>query len=317
MAAKPRLRIGSSALALIATATFMSATAAPALASTGGVYFDANDNAAAGNPAHLFNGSFTGAGNVGVGETVMPNLASGEYNVAVGLNALEADTAGGSNVATGVGALGSNIAGNFNVAAGPGALQANTAGNDNVATGHVALFSNATGHDNVATGSFALLSSDSGDDNVATGSRALFSNTTGSANVATGARALIENTTGDRNIAIGDQAGSNLTVGSDNIEIGNQAKKPGESKVIRIGTKSAQRKAFLAGVSGTTVSGTAQPVVVNAQGQLGTATAASAKASAAKPLGAAAGRRLLATVKRLQEQNRRQGREIRELRAQR
>ncbi len=62
--------------------------------------------------------------------------------------------------------------------------------------------------------------------------------------------------------------------------------------MIRIGTKGTQRKAFLAGVSGTTVSGTGQPVVVNAQGQLGTASAAAPASTTS----------LEATVERLQRQ---------------
>jgi hypothetical protein len=44
--------------------------------------------------------------------------------------------------------------------------------------------------------------------------------------------------------------------------------------VIRIGTKGTQTGAFLAGVSGKSISGTTQPVLVNGQGQLGTAAAA-------------------------------------------
>ena len=49
------------------------------------------------------------------------------------------------------------------------------------------------------------------------------------------------------------------------------------------------------------MTGTAQPVVVNAQGQLGTA-AASATASAAAPLSAADGQRLLDLVNHQQRQ---------------
>jgi hypothetical protein len=68
-------------------------------------------------------------------------------------------------------------------------------------------------------------------------------------------------------------------------------------------------------VSGQTVSGTAQPVVINSKGQLGTASAASAKSSAAKPLSKTVAH-LVADVKRRQRQIRRQGKEIRALRAQ-
>jgi hypothetical protein len=77
--------------------------------------------------------------------------------------------------------------------------------------------------------------------------------------------------------------------------------------VIRIGTKSLQKRTFLAGVSGRTLSGSAQPVLVKANGQLGTASSA-VKSSSARPLSAAAGQQLLATV-------RRQQREIAQLRA--
>ena len=89
----------------------------------------------------------------------------------------------------------------------------------------------------------------------------------------------------------------------------------GESGQIRIGTSGTQRRTFLAVVSGTTLSGTAEAVLVKSNGQLGTAATASAKANAAQPLTAAAARRLLATVKHQQRQIRHQGKEIRALRA--
>ena len=71
---------------------------------------------------------------------------------------------------------------------------------------------------------------------------------------------------------------------------------------MRIGTKGKQTRAFIAGISGKSIGGPAQPVLVNAQGQLGTATSASAKASAAQPLSAADGRRLLDLVEDQQGQ---------------
>ena len=74
MAGKPRFRIGSAMIAVIATAICLFATASPTLADTGSVYFDANGNAAAGDAAQLFNGTFTGVSNVGLGRSVMPNL---------------------------------------------------------------------------------------------------------------------------------------------------------------------------------------------------------------------------------------------------
>jgi hypothetical protein len=264
MAAKHRFRARSSTAdarssrgslprgraAIIATAmtiALLGFGASPTLANVGGVYFDANSNAAAGNPAHLFNATFTGAFNVGLGETVMPNLTSAVSNTAIGHLALDSATSGSANLAA--------------------------------------------------------------------GSAALAGNTTGVDNVAVGIGALVGNTTGNSNIGLGEDAGENLTTGSNNVDIAN-AGKAGESKAIRIGTDGTQRKAFLAGVSGVSLSGSAQPVLIKSNGQLGTATAASAKASAAKPLTAAVGRRLLATVKRQQRQIERQGKEIRALRSQ-
>ena len=65
----------------------------------------------------------------------------------------------------------------------------------------------------------------------------------------------------------------------------------GESGTIRIGNNSNQTATFIAGISGTTLGGTPQPVVVKSNGQLGTAPAASASTAS-----------LAATVERLQRQ---------------
>src|SRR5262249_44154252 len=84
---------GGSAICLLA--------ASPALADVGGVYFDANANAAAGDPNNLFNGSFTGVNNVGIGQSVMKSLTSGSGNTALGSAALFTNTSGGDNTASG------------------------------------------------------------------------------------------------------------------------------------------------------------------------------------------------------------------------
>jgi hypothetical protein len=245
MATKPRFRVRSVALATLATAIVMLATASPTLAATGGVYFDADNNAAAGNPSHLFNATFTGYDNVGLGESVMPSLANGIDDVAIGAFALQ-DVTDGSR--------------------------------------------------NVASGSFALNHDTGGFFNVASGYEALFKNTKGGDNTALGFGALSANKTGDRNVAIGSRAGQNLTKTSDNVDIANPGV-AGESGAIRIGTDGDQTRAFLAGVTGKSIPGPAQPVLVNAQGQLGTATAASAASSAKAP---SADRQLRAKLNRLQ-----------------
>ena len=80
----------------------------------------------------------------------------------------------------------------------------------------------------------------------------------------------------------------------------------GESGQIRIGTTGEQTRTFLAGISGATLSGPAQPVLIKANGQLGTASGA-AKLAAQSGVD-----RRFAAMRALM---RRQQREIDELRA--
>jgi hypothetical protein len=108
-------------------------------------------------------------------------------------------------------------------------------------------------------------------------------------------------------VALGSGSGENLTTGSDNVDIAN-AGVAGESAAIRIGTNGTQKRAFLAGVSGKSIQGPAQPVLVNGNGQLGTASASARGAGAPTLLSAAAGRRLLDEL----GQQRRQIRRLRE-----
>jgi len=67
---------------------------------------------------------------------------------------------------------------------------------------------------------------------------------------------------------LGYQAGVNLTTGDNNIDIGNSGL-AGEANTIRIGTSGTQTNAFIAGISGVTVTG--NPVVIDNSGHLGTA----------------------------------------------
>ena len=106
-----------------------------------------------------------------------------------------------------------------------------------------------------------------GDANVAVGWLAMLNNTEGTNNTAVGAGALGQNIS-NGNIALGTNAGANLTTGQFNIDIGNQGVAD-EGNTIRIGDAN-QTATFIAGISGTAVVGDA--VVVDANGQLGTAT---------------------------------------------
>ncbi len=180
-----------------------------------------------------------------------------------------------SNVGAGHDFWGGNTpSGAFNAGLGSSIMPHLTTGSFNDAIGNLAVFDDTTGSANVATGYLALES-----------------NTTGIDNVASGVQALVGNTTGNLNTAVGFDAGLDLTTGSNNVDIAN-AGKAGESNAIRIGTKGTQQHAFIAGVSGKTIPGPTQRVVVNAQGQLGTASAAAPSSTAS----------LEATVERLQRQ---------------
>ena len=248
------------------------------------------DNVAGGFDALQAN--TTGSDNLASGVDALLSNTTGNFNVASGASALASNTTGHDNLASGVDALFANTTGKDNVASGSSALRANTTGNFNLASGADALLSNTTGSDNLASGFLALDSNTSGSDNVASGSEALFTNATGAQNVASGyqalhhdtgafntalgASALSANTTGGSNLALGRLAGSSLTTGSNNIEIANNGV-AGEARTTRIGTQGTQMKAFLSGVTGVSIPGPTQAVLVNSSGQLGTATSSSAR----------------------------------------
>src|SRR6266536_4944196 len=209
-------------------------------------------------------GSIPGSNN-GEGIGVLVSRTGGVWNTGTGFQALNHLTAGNQNTATGVRALTSNTNGGFNTATGSQALFSNTAGSFHTAIGFGALFSNTYGDAN--TGG-----------NTAIGAAALLNNTTGGGNTGIGESALVNSVTGNQNIALGYVAAQNLTDGSNNIDISNPGV-PTESNIIRIGNvvpftdiygfpHAAHSATYIAGVSGTAVVG--DPVVVDANGQLGT-----------------------------------------------
>jgi hypothetical protein len=226
----------------------------------------------------------TGTANTGLGWYSLFSEMTGSFNTGVGAATLVLNT-GDSNTATGTGALFLNTVGVDNTANGAFALLNNADGDDNTAIGFRALFSNtfgdrntavgfqalANGTDtfnfaNTATGYSALFTNTSGQANTAMGAAALFSNVDGDFNTAVGSGALNNHTSGNSNIAIGQAAGGDLSTGDHNIDIGNIGV-AGESNKIRIGTVGAQDGTFIAGISGTAVTGVA--VLVSNQGQLG------------------------------------------------
>jgi hypothetical protein len=194
--------------------------------------------------------------------------------VAVLLNALVcADRASAldPNTAYGTGALSSNTMGANNSAFGFDALFRNAVGIGNTAIGDRALYSNTNigfyfGSFNTASGFEALTRNTTGNNNAAHGNYALYNNTTGNNNTANGDYALYNSTTGKSNIGLGYNAGNNIVTGSNNIDIGGSG--PGdESNTIRIGHNTTQSATYIAGISGTGVTGSA--VEVTGSGQLG------------------------------------------------
>jgi hypothetical protein len=224
----------------------------------------------------------TGNDNTASGVNALLSNTTGGSNTASGVSALISNTAGGNNTASGFNALSDNSTGNDNTASGTYALAFNTTGNYNTASGYEALFANTGGNYNNASGYFALHSDTTGAQNSASGAQALYGNKTGNFNTASGTDALYSNTTGSTNIAEGYKAGYNLTTGSNNIDIGNLGV-AAESSTIRIGTTATQTNTFIAGIYGTSVTGST--VVVSSAGQLGVTVSSERYKTAIRPMG--------------------------------
>lgn len=213
------------------------------------------------------------------------NSSPATDNTTVGFGAL-AIGAGAQNTGLGFGALGNNVSGNFNTAVGSTALSANSTGNYNTAVGQSTLLSNTTGAYNTAVGYGSLVSASAANYNSSLGYQAM-NGATGTNNTAIGAQALLS-ATGSSNIAIGYQAGISIGSGGNNIEIGNQGI-GSDANLIRIGTGGAQTAVYVAGISGTNVTGGAA-VYVNASGQLGVAVSSKRYKEDIRPMAEASDR---------------------------
>ena len=256
---------------------------------------NADSNTAVGAAALLLNvgsnapGAESGTQNVAVGtDALVFNTGGsaqfdGSFNDAVGAFALFTNTTGFSNNAMGNSALFNNVIGAANTAVGDIALANNDIsgagiGNFNTAVGAQSLTANGDGSSNNAVGFDALAANSDGLSNQAMGVLALASCVSGASNIAIGDSALVNYagapSTGF-NTVVGDLAGGDLVDGSDNIYIGATAGSgvDSESGTIRIGDPTFVGTCFIAGISGVGVSG--DTVVVDGNGQLGTAAAGS------------------------------------------
>lgn len=245
-------------------------------------------NTAEGGSGALF--SLTGGrNNTAIGSQALFSVTRGTQNTAVGAQALKNNVAS-RNTADGFQALVNNMSGFDNTATGWRALFKNSDGEGNTATGDSALYNNIDGSENTANGTNALLSNTTGENNTGIGSAALFYNTTGFVNTAVGILALQNNTTGSCNIAVGFDAGTNQ--GDNNIFIGS-APSEAVSNMIHIGQQffshnlfgfdhNPHTATFIAGISGTSVTGT--PVVITGDGQLGVASSSERFKQNIKPM---------------------------------
>lgn len=184
-----------------------------------------------------------------------------------------------SNTGIGVNSLSSgSVTGSMNVCLGDSTGSALTSGSDNVFIGYQSGKSATTGSDNCCIGyqSGMTLTANTSGFNVLLGYQAglSYSGTGSTPNVFTGASAGSAITTGIYNVGIGYNAQSSYTGSeSSNISI-NAIGTAGESNTFRIGsgtgTGSQQlNKAFISGINGITVTGTA--VLISSSNQLGIA----------------------------------------------
>lgn len=150
-------------------------------------------------------------------------------------------------------------------------------GTDNTGLGDGVLTFGGSGNGNTAIGNNALgLALSSGSSNVAVGVNAASQISSGSNNVAIGNTPLGSNgpLTGSNNIAVGHLAGSNYATSESNNIVINNTGTVSESNALHIGLSTgtgAQQlnSAFIAGITGITVTGTA--VLISTGNQLGVA----------------------------------------------
>jgi len=241
--------------------------------------------------------NITGNNNIATGFEALYGNTSGSYNTASGHYVMSASGTGWSNTATGGFALNANGSGNENTASGFLSLSCSHNANYNTASGAYALsggsfdfsqifpicsYTGTGGSANTADGFQALNANTSGEYGTASGYQALHSNTTGNQNTAFGAGALSSNITGGNNIALGFYAGANIVEGYRNIDIGNSGV-ASDAGIIRIGTSTEQSAAYIAGIAGSKVTGSA--VYVTSTGQLGVLASSERYKTGIAPMG--------------------------------
>jgi hypothetical protein len=267
------LALGRDALSSLSNGTSNTAVGRDALRSTtGGAALGGSLNTAVGDEA-LFTNT-TGKRNTGIGADALRANTTGFGNTATGAAALQSNTIGEHNVGVGAYALRANTEGHRNTAVGLYALRANTTGSNNTAHGARALNANTTAKGNTAIGAYALESvSTLANYNTAVGVHAL-QKVTDDYNTAIGHSALRETTTGRRNTALGRYAGAYNEGGDRNLFLGSfgRISQKDANATIWIGSYYHER-VFVRGAEGvTTGNDDAIPLLIDSDGQLGTAS---------------------------------------------
>ncbi len=265
---------------------------------------DGNDNTIIGNGSGTL--TVSGSGNTVLGALSASSLSSGNSNTFVGENVGTAITTGSDNIIIGSTAGSSlTLADSTNTLIGnagiPGktsfiALAAGSGGNTYLHN-YPGVDASTTNGGNIFIGKDAgnfTLNGISFASNNSIGELSLNALTSGTSNNALGSSALSKVTTGKNNTAVGHSAGFSLTTGQFNVLLGsaagfiyssnesnniiiNSVGIVGDANTLRIGGSSGTgasqlNKAFIHGIRGrTTGSADAIPVVIDSNGQLGTA----------------------------------------------
>lgn len=201
--------------------------------------------------------------------------AYGTYNTFLGQVAGNFSLTGNENVGIGTGAFNNLSSGSANTAVGAGAMQNGAvSSNYNTAVGRQCMVSFVSGTANTAIGSNSLYGSQADSSNGAFGFQALELLNGGSNNNAVGANSLQHLATGNYNSCLGDSSGASYTGSESNNICINSGGTASESNVLRIGSATGSstqqlNKAFICGIQGITVTGSA--VLVSSSDQLGIA----------------------------------------------
>lgn len=242
--------------------------------------------------AHAARNTTTGSDIIAIGNKALSSNTTGSNIISIGIESLLASNASEA-VVIGYQAFSYNVSGEKLIGLGSRAGLSNTTGSRLLAIGHNALIRNSEGNDNIAIGNnslFELL----GSGNIAIGNYAAASARTAINNLVCGNNAMsnagssglpsgdsANNTIIGNNAAslatavnnstiIGFNAGSNIFYTADNVILLQNPGTTTEANTIKIGTTGIHESAFLAGISGATTGGVGIPVIIDANGQLGT-----------------------------------------------